>query len=137
MIFIGGVSQGQKQLDYHGQVVICGGCGAYGRYQVIMTYMYFSFFFIPLFKWGRRYYVQMSCCGTVYELNPEKGSAIAKGMDVEILKEDLTLIQKGGGNPYTSSGGYGDNQGMECPHCGYHIDNDDFDFCPKCGKPLR
>lgn len=136
MIFIGGVSQGQKQLNYHGQVVICGACGAYGRYQVIMTYMYFSFFFIPLFKWGRRYYVQMSCCNAVYELDPEKGNAIARGMDVDILKEDLTLIQKGSGNPYTDHQKNVDDHDMECPYCGYHFKNDDFEFCPKCGKRL-
>ena len=51
MIFIGGISQGQKILDYV-KTVICDRCGGYGRYQVYMTYMYFSFFFIPLFKWN-------------------------------------------------------------------------------------
>ena len=51
---------------------------SYGRYQVFMTYMYFSFFFIPLFKWNRRFYVKMSCCGAVYELDPEKGKALAR-----------------------------------------------------------
>lgn len=52
MIFIGGISQGQKILDYV-KTVICDRCGGYGRYQVYMTYMYFSFFFIPLFKWNK------------------------------------------------------------------------------------
>ena len=42
MIFIGGISQGEKILNYT-QTVICDICGRYGRYQVIMTYMYFSF----------------------------------------------------------------------------------------------
>ena len=57
MIFIGGISQGQKILDYV-KTVICDRCGAYGRYQVMMTYMYFSFFFIPLFKWNKKFYVK-------------------------------------------------------------------------------
>ena len=65
MIFIGGISQGQKILDYV-KTVICDRCGGYGRYQVYMTYMYFSFFFIPLFKWNKRFYVKMSCCDAVY-----------------------------------------------------------------------
>ena len=43
MIFIGGISQGRKILDYV-RTVICGCCGRYGRYEVIMTYTYFSFF---------------------------------------------------------------------------------------------
>ena len=50
MFFIGGITQGQKQLQFH-QLVVCSQCGAYGRYQVFMTYMCFSFFFIPIFKW--------------------------------------------------------------------------------------
>ena len=69
-------------------------------------------------------------------LDPEKGNAIARGMDVEILKEDLTLIQKGSGNPYTDHQKNVDDHDMECPHCGYHFKNDDFEFCPKCGKRL-
>ena len=52
MIFIGGISSAVKQLEYL-KTVICSVCGGYGRYQVFMTYTYFSFFFIPLFKWNR------------------------------------------------------------------------------------
>ena len=59
MIFIGGISQGRKILDYV-RTVICGCCGRYGRYEVIMTYTYFSFFFIPLFKWNRQFYVRFT-----------------------------------------------------------------------------
>ncbi|MEY8338602.1 zinc ribbon domain-containing protein [Lachnospiraceae bacterium 62-35] len=136
MIFIGGISQGRKALNYRGTVVICDGCGAYGRYQVFMTYMYFSFFFIPLFKWGKRYFVQMSCCGTLYELSGEKGRDIARGIDVEIHKEDMNLVQKGRGNPYTEGKGTVDSETKICPHCGYQFQDDEFQFCPKCGKGL-
>ena len=94
MIFIGGISQGQKILNYV-KTVICDRCGAYGRYQVMMTYMYFSFFFIPLFKWNKKFYVKMSCCEAVYELNPEKGKALARGQQVDITQSDLTLVQEG------------------------------------------
>ena len=61
MIFIGGISSGTKAIEYI-KTVICSHCGSYGRYQVFMTYMYFSFFFIPLFKWNKKFYVKMSCC---------------------------------------------------------------------------
>lgn len=43
MIFIGGISSAVKQLEYL-KTVICSVCGGYGRYQVFMTYTYFSFF---------------------------------------------------------------------------------------------
>ena len=53
MFFIGGITQGTKELVYNAAAMICGRCGRYGRYQVFMTYMCLSFFFIPIFKWGR------------------------------------------------------------------------------------
>ena len=122
MFFIGGISQGQKLLDYV-KTVICDRCGGYGRYQVIMTYMYFSFFFIPLFKWNRRFYVKMTCCNAVYELDPEVGKAILRGENVDIASSDLTLVQEG--HRYTGH--------KKCEHCGYETD-EDFEFCPKCGE---
>ena len=82
MFFMMGITDGRKQLDFT-QTVICGVCGKYGRYQVFMTYTVLSLFFIPCFKWNRHYYVQMSCCTTLYELDPEMGKAIARGEQVE------------------------------------------------------
>ena len=118
MIFIGGISQGQKILDYV-KTVICDRCGGYGRYQVYMTYMYFSFFFIPLFKWNKRFYVKMSCCDAVYELDPEMGKALLHGQQADIKSSDLTLVQEGRRRGY----------------CGYETE-EDFEYCPKCGRRL-
>lgn len=126
MIFIGGISQGRKILDYV-RTVICGCCGRYGRYEVIMTYTYFSFFFIPLFKWNRQFYVRMTCCGAVYSLEKEAGQKILAGQDVEIRPEDLTLVQGGDG-----SGTYG-RMKKHCSRCGYET-FEDFEYCPKCGE---
>ena len=126
MIFIGGISQGRKILDYV-RTVICGCCGRYGRYEVIMTYTYFSFFFIPLFKWNRQFYVRMTCCGAVYSLDQEVGQKILAGQDVEIRSEDLTLVQGGDG-----SGTYG-RMKKHCSRCGYET-CEDFEYCPKCGE---
>ena len=126
MIFIGGISQGRKILDYV-RTVICGCCGRYGRYEVIMTYTYFSFFFIPLFKWNRQFYVRMTCCGAVYILEKEVGQKILAGQDVEIRPEDLTLVQGGDG-----SGTYG-RMKKHCSRCGYET-FEDFEYCPKCGE---
>lgn len=130
MIFIGGISQGQKVLDYV-KTVICDRCGRYGRYQVYMTYMYFSFFFIPLFKWNRRFYVKMSCCGGLYELDPQVGKILLKGGQVDITQGDLTLVQEGN---CSFDNGYG-NLTKRCAGCGYET-KEDFEFCPKCGKRL-
>lgn len=126
MIFIGGISSGRKQIEYV-KTVICSRCGAYGRYQVFMTYLYFSFFFIPLIKWNKRFYVQMSCCEAVYELNPEIGRRLLKGEELEIQESDLTLVQEGHGNPW--------NRRKQCSHCGFETE-EAFSYCPKCGNLL-
>jgi hypothetical protein len=132
MLFIGGVSQGQKILDYV-KTVICDRCGQYGRYQVVMTYMYFSFFFIPLFKWNRKFYVKMTCCGAVYELDPEKGKELLNGRDVDITQNDLTLVQDGNRRSGYENGTY--KVWKKCSSCGYETE-EDFAFCPKCGRRL-
>ena len=59
MFFMMGITDGRKDLDFN-QQIICSQCGRYGRYQVYMTYMVLSLFFIPCFKWNKRYYVQTS-----------------------------------------------------------------------------
>ena len=105
--------------------MICGQCGSYGRYQVFVTFNQLLLFFIPCFRWGRKYYVQMSCCGTLYELDPEAGREIEQGTGRQIRQEDLRLIS-GRGNA---------RKIRRCPSCGYQTD-EDFDFCPKCGEKL-
>ncbi len=122
MFFIMGITEGRKDFDFN-QLMTCAVCGAYGRFNVFMTYTVLSLFFIPTFKWNRRYYVQTSCCSTVYELDPEVGKRIARGEEIEIQPRHLTRVYAG--RAYT-------NRGKKCMHCGYET-TEDFDFCPKCG----
>ena len=96
MFFIMGISDGRKDFSFN-QLVTCAICGKYGRFNVFMTYTVLSLFFIPTIKWNKRYYVQTSCCGTVYELDPETGKAIARGEEVEILQSHLTRVMHGSG----------------------------------------
>ena len=131
MFFICGVYPGQKQLNYN-QLVVCTSCGGYGRYQVYMTHMCLSLFFIPVFKWGRRYYVRMSCCETLYELNPDMGRRIARGEQAEITPSDLTMVQAGRGNQWQNGVG----RKRVCGNCGYETE-EDFTYCPKCGGRLE
>lgn len=91
MFFIMGITDGRKDFDFH-QMMTCGACGAYGRYQVFMTYTVLSLFFIPCIKWNRHYYVQASCCNALYELDAEIGKRIARGGDVEILPQHLRPV---------------------------------------------
>lgn len=121
MFFMMGITQGRKDFEYS-QTIICNRCGAYGRYQVFMTYMCLSLFFIPCFKWNRQYYVQSTCCNTVYSLDPEIGRRIARGERIEILSQNLTQVQAG----YRSCH-------KRCTNCGFET-REDFEFCPKCGQ---
>lgn len=93
MFFICGINQEEKELGSFGPY-ICGACGSYGRYQVYITYMCLSLFFIPILKWSKRYYVRTSCCQSLYELDPEVGKQIQHGESVEIRPEDMTLIRR-------------------------------------------
>lgn len=122
MFFLMGITQDRKDLDFT-QLVTCEICGSYGRYCVFMTYSVLSFFFIPIWKWNRRYYVEMSCCKSIYELNENIGRMIENGEEVRIEESDLKLL-----NRAVSSGSY-----KKCLNCGYET-NEDFDFCPKCGN---
>ncbi|MGI5931881.1 MAG: zinc ribbon domain-containing protein [Eubacterium sp.] len=127
MFFLMGITPGRKDFDFY-QNMQCGQCGSWGRCQVFMTYMVLSLFFLPCFRWNRHYYVQMSCCGTIYELDREVGRRIARGEDVTIQDRDLTLVQSGGGR---SAWG----QMKVCPYCGFQT-GEDYDYCPKCGSRL-
>ena len=57
MFFIGGISNEEKKLDYV-QNTTCPKCGKFSRMEVYMTYMYFSLFFVPIFKWSKKYFVK-------------------------------------------------------------------------------
>lgn len=130
MFFIFGINSGQKKLS-SGQLAICNICGSYGRYEVFMTYTSLSLFFIPVLKWGRRYYVTMSCCGTVYELDGEAGRRLSGGENVEISPSDLTLVKEGRKQQWKGLSG----TKRSCVNCGYETE-EDFAYCPKCGNRL-
>ena len=117
-----GITQQSKDLDFS-QLVTCDICGSYGRYCVFVTYSLLSLFLIPIFKWNRHYYVQMSCCKSIYELSEEVGRRIENGEEVKITEADLILLKNG----------YATHGHRRCLNCGYETD-EDFVFCPKCGN---
>jgi hypothetical protein len=127
MFFIGGITQGSKEIQYQAAMFVCDRCGRYGRYQVYMTYMCLSLFFIPVFKWNKKYYVKTTCCGTVYELDAETGRRLAGGEDVTIRPENLTLVSDGHAGPSWQV------PLKHCKVCGFET-KENFDFCPKCGN---
>lgn len=124
MFFIMGISSGEKKFDFN-QTIICNLCGAYGRYEVFMTFTYLSLFFIPCFRWNKHYYVRTTCCNTIYELNPEVGKRIARGENVQIQESDLTRVSGGGGRRM-----------RRCSRCGFTTE-ENFAYCPHCGSMME
>lgn len=123
MFFLFGISNGEKKLDFI-QTMLCSRCGQFGRLEVFMTYMYFSLFFIPIFRWGRKYYVRSSCCNAVYEIDNELGRRIQRGDSVNFTEQDLHYRNRM----------ENDTQRF-CQTCGYPLTSE-FDYCPKCGRKL-
>ncbi len=131
MFFIMGVSQGQKKLNFD-QLIVCGHCGRYGHLEVCMVYSYLSLFFIPVFKWGRRYYVRTTCCDTMVEIDAELGRRISRG-EVTSLPESIIPadFQYRGQSDMQDS----PQTKKRCEACGYET-AEDYQFCPKCGQRL-
>jgi len=93
MFFIMGITERQKELDVNFGMVICPSCGAYGSYNIFVTYMCLTIFFIPVLRWGKKYFVKSTCCKSFFELNKEKGREAEKGNIITINPEDLTLAK--------------------------------------------
>ena len=127
MFFIMGIDPREKRIPYE-ELIVCSQCGKYGRYEVVMRYMCFSLFFIPLIKWNKQFYVRTSCCGTVYALDTAIGRALMKGVQLEIKPEHLQII--------SGHGQQGAGSIRICNYCGYQT-AEDFQYCPKCGSELK
>lgn len=121
MFFVMGISQNQKKLDYK-QLNICNCCGKYSNIEVYMTYWYFMFFFIPIVKWGKEYYVKTTCCNKIAKLNCEIGKDIEKGKSININTDELDF-------------GCEKECIKVCAVCGYSTE-EDFIYCPKCSNKL-
>lgn len=131
MFFVFGINSGSKAIEYV-KTLLCNRCGKYGRYEITMTYMCFSLFFIPIFKWNKQYYVKTTCCGTLYALDPIIGKRIQKGENIEFSEEDLKLVKPGFQNGWSYSN---EARNLHCNNCEFET-TEDYIYCPKCGEKL-
>ncbi|MCR1934300.1 zinc ribbon domain-containing protein [Clostridium tepidum] len=125
MFFFGifGINTRQKEIEEF-QNLICKKCGNLSRYTVIKTYNIFHFFFIPLIKWGEKYYLKSRCCNTIYVISKEDLDRIREGEDINNIY--LKEIYMGNSNT---------NDIIICNECGKEVDSS-FNFCPHCGQKL-
>lgn len=118
MFFVMGIEDGQCELGFD-QTMICPICGRFGHLRVSMTYTCMSLFFLPIWKWGKRYYAVMSCCGARCQLDDQLGRKIARGHISSLDPSELEFSSQDGGS-------------RRCRCCGYET-TEAFAFCPKCG----
>ncbi|MBR5047628.1 MAG: zinc ribbon domain-containing protein [Eubacterium sp.] len=121
MFFMMGIVNKEKKLDFD-QLEVCRACGRYGHLEVYMTCMVLSLFFIPVLRWKKRYYVRMTCCGAVTEIDKELGRRIEKGLVSSLDAEDLHFYLT-------------EDSRRHCSNCGFTTE-EDYAYCPRCGKPF-
>lgn len=120
MFFVMGVADKETLLPLD-EMVVCPRCGRYGHLQVVLVCRVLSLFFIPIFRWNRRYFARLSCCNTACPLPEALGRQIERG---EVTHLDPDALHFTGGA-----------RRRRCTACGFETESD-FDFCPKCGRPL-
>ena len=99
-----------------------------------MVYSYLSLFFIPVFKWGRRYYVRTTCCDTSVEIDAELGRRIDRGEVTSLPESIIPLDSQRWGQMNTQEQPQAQHR-KRCAACGFETE-EDYQFCPKCGAKL-
>jgi hypothetical protein len=121
MFFIIGITSGSAALGTRkcGRFACCGMSGQFAV--VTCAYRQFTLFFLPLFRFGKRFFVSCPSCGAVYEMDREEGRKIEKDAAAEIDPERMHRI----------SG----QAAKFCPNCGAHVEQGSR-YCPNCGIKL-
>lgn len=117
MFFIGVFGVNNKSRVLKDVYFKCTGC-VETKAELIENYSCFEFFFIPIYKYNKKYFLRCRRCESVYWLKDEGiGEIMASGKaDYEHIRE--VIYQK-----------------EVCPHCGKDI-NSKYEYCPNCGKKL-
>lgn len=123
MFFIFGIESKEKIINTIANV-ICKGCGQMSSYELIIKYNFLHLFFIPVFKWNKKYYLRSRCCGSLFEISKDVFDKISQqGKEVNINDYELKEV-------------YNPNKGtVICSRCGRRSDSD-FEYCPYCGSKL-
>ncbi|MDO5027804.1 MAG: zinc ribbon domain-containing protein [Bacillota bacterium] len=112
----------EEAIDFS-QNLSCQVCGTYGPFKAFVVYKVFSLFFLPVIRWDRKYYLSCSTCGSVYQIDQSLGQDLEAGRKLSLQESDLSLVA----SSYRPT--------RTCSSCGYQAE-EDFDYCPKCGRKL-
>ena len=121
MFLIFGITNGANDLG----VRKCGFFSCCASHEVMAavtcTFQQFTLFFIPLFRFGKRYFVSCPNCGTVYEVRKDEGQRLERDYAAEINPDTLFIVQ-------------GASKKI-CPNCKSSV-APNCRYCPNCGTSL-
>jgi len=122
MFFIGvfGIEDKCKEVRTLSNIV-CPACGRYTAGTLYFSYTFFHFFFIPLFKWNKTYFVRLHCCGAVYTCDAQTAKDAQASGRIDFSKCSRQSAEAGGA--------------QSCPNCGARV-APGFSYCPYCGHRL-
>lgn len=127
MFFIGifGIENKEKEIKIINNFT-CKNCNRLTIGRVIKHYEFFHFFFIPIFKWNEKYYVECGSCKQIFSISKEKGKMIERGENIELTYWDSNEINNT----------YGYNINNICNNCGKVVDSK-YRYCPYCGHEIK
>jgi len=122
MFFIGifGIERKEKELKSFSAV--CPECAKFCRARLIFSYTYFHIFFIPTFRWDKKYALVLNCCGCVYDVPQNYADELLGSETVDFTR--LKRKPREYGVPPV------------CPGCGRILERG-FAYCPYCGTTLK
>jgi len=121
MFFFFSIFSDEKRLDFYHRG-LCPICSNTDEFYIVMTYSCFSLFFIPIFKFNKRYFLKSANCASVCEISKEYANRL-------IEKED-TL------DPFKIPFFTNYRKEKYCENCGFKT-SEDYVYCPKCSTRLK
>ncbi|MCL1950063.1 MAG: zinc ribbon domain-containing protein [Turicibacter sp.] len=123
MLFIGGIDAQQQEIGQFDSVR-CLHCGENHAMDLVKTFYYFHFFFLPLFKWNVKYLVTCGGCQAVMAVPSDVGKDLENGKSHDIDPADLTILQEGHAKR------------SHCSNCSHEVSSE-YAYCPHCGEKME
>ncbi|MDO5725702.1 MAG: zinc ribbon domain-containing protein [Tissierellia bacterium] len=123
MFFIFGISDREKLIKSQ-NMYTHNRCGRWGRVDIYMVETVLSLFFIPTFRWNKRFFAHFNCCNRNIEIDKDIGMEILRNPNRNLNSNDLK------DDKYYAS--FESSNLNYCQNCGKKLE-DDFEFCPYCG----
>ncbi len=120
MVLLFGAGEGDQDLELH-QPIVCPICGKKAHLEAYFHYNSVNVYFVPAYKYQKKYYAVTTCCGAVAALSEKQGKDIYWGQIDALPLHQLAL---------------GVNAGFKaCTNCGFDT-MEPYQYCPVCGKPF-